>query len=232
MDDVQDPSVVQDPPVDPPAAPPAEPSVVPAAPPAEPPATPPPALAGQQMTEPQWVELEQRLGMPRKQIILSYAMTKTVMDNDPVIVSTKEKAALADAREALLAVGVKDFDSFEDSVKKSLKAKTGADRQNVQTIVDTFWAEKGKKSSIPANPQNNGQVPSVPSQPRRVTGVSTGGPGPVDPTPTATDEGMDDFQKHVARKYDMKDSKEYRENGNKEVPLNDEYDFKPDFKRR
>lgn len=237
MDPIVDPAHVEEP-TAPPVVPPVTPP--PAAPPAEPPATPPAQPPQQGFSEAQWVDLEKKTNMTRQQLTVSWAFAQSVVDNDPVIARTAEKAAVSDARDSLAEKKITDFDTYSAEVQKELKKKSTLERRNSAVVESVYFEVKGRRVSEapvpdggqpPASPPAD--LPAAPSS-RRVSGVRGDGFAPPEPTsPAANDKtGLTDFEKQVAEKYEIGSTKEFRSVQNtKEVDLKDEYNFKPNFRK-
>lgn len=232
-----DPTEVKDeviPPTEPsaePPAPPAEPPAEPPAPPAEPPKPAEPTSAPQSnqpslnsLTEQQWVVLEKQTGMNRNQILLSYSFAQTLQDNSPAN-KLLEKEALNEVEST-----IQDFPTYKDEVKKELEKLPVAERRNPEKIKETFWKVKGKALSTGTTPTPR---PSAPPAARRVvSGSISGGSEPPPATENIGLEKLPEFDRHIAGKYGIKSDKELKENNSKEINMEDEYNFKPDFSRK
>lgn len=221
------PPVEPTPPVEPSAEPPAPPAEPPVTPPAEPPPASPPSPAPAQpsinsLTEPQWVALEKQTGMNRNQILLSYSFAQILQDNAPAN-KLLEKEALNEAEAA-----IQDFAPYKEEVRKELEKLPVAERRNPEKIKETFWKVKGKALSTGTVPK-----PSAPVVTRRVvSGSISGGSEPPPATENVGLEKLSEFDKHVVSKYGIKSDKELKENNSKEINMEDEYNFKPDFSRK
>lgn len=230
-----------------PATPPAEPTVetppaapaVPATPATEAPPEPPKVApetppAQQELTDAQWKNLEAQYGLPRQQIIAQYAIAKAITDNDPKTAKLLEKEAILDATESLNKIGVTDFATYKDEIMAELK--TPADKRNAELIQKIYFEKKGRAVATGKAPAAAPATPAsaaLAGPTRIVTGVQHSNPGPVVTTPATAEDttGLPAFEQHVAKAYGIKSTKEFNDNKEKEVPLQ-EADWKPTFGRR